>query len=386
MPPLYVLLSGIDMKPDYYQLLDLRPDATSAEIKKNFRKLAKQFHPDRNPGNADAEERFKLINESYEQLGDPDRRADYDRYLNRLQPKKTARRSSAWYDDFHPVDEQLRDFLQGFYRGRSSGGQRAARGNDVRFNLKVAFNEAVLGCVKEIRLPISADCPRCGGSGIPAAARQHRCKQCRGTGRIAGYRKKCAVCRGTGKVYLDQCKRCSGSGKVASYRAIEVNVPPGIETGTRLHLKGLGTRGEASGRAGDFFVVVQVAKHPLLKIEDGKLVCRIPIPVYLALSGGEIEVPTLDGTVTVDVPPGSNSGQEIRLKGQGAYGTTGKRRTDLIVRLDVEMPKKTSRAEEKLIRQLADMAAASSYPETKKFKRVLSSLGPGSATRSRKSG
>jgi len=375
------------MKPDYYQLLDLRPDATGAEIKKNFRKLAKEFHPDKNPGNRDAEERFKIINEAYEQLIDPDKRADYDRYLSRLQPKKTVRSSSAWYDDFHPVDQQLRDFLQGFYRGHSSSGQRAARGSDVRFNLKVAFHEAVLGCLKEIRLPISAECPRCGGSGIPAGARQQRCKQCHGSGRnpaYAGYRKKCTECSGTGKVFLDQCKRCSGSGKVASYRAIQVNVPPGIETGTRLHLKGLGTRDTPSGKAGDFFVVVQVAKHPLLQLEDGKLVCRIPIPVYLALSGGEIEVPTLDGTTVVDVPPGACSGQEIRLKGKGAYGPTGKRRADLIVCLDIEMPKKITRAEKKLMQQLAEMAAASSYPATKKYKRTLSSLRSKAATKSRK--
>jgi len=376
------------MKPDYYQLLDLRPEATGAEIKKNFRKLAKQFHPDTNPGNRDAEERFKVINEAYEQLCDPDKRADYDRYLNRLQSKKTVRTSSAWYDDFHPVDQDLRDFLQGFYNARSgSGRRRAAQGTDVRFNLKVAFHEAVLGCVKEIRLPTSAECPRCGGSGIPAASRQQRCKQCHGTGRnpaYAGYRKKCTLCQGTGKVFLDQCKRCSGSGKVASYRTIQVNVPPGIETGTRLHLKGLGTRDAPSGKSGDFFVVVQVAKHPLLQVEEERLMCRIPIPVYMALSGGEIEVPTLDGTVIVNVPPGCPSGKEIRLKGKGAYGPTGKRRADLIVVLDIEMPKKITRAEKKLMQQLAEMAVASSYPETKKYKRTLSGLRPKTTTKTGK--
>ena len=159
------------MKPDYYQLLDLRSHATAAEIKKSFRELAKKFHPDRNPGNPDAEERFKLINEAYDQLRDPERRADYDRYLNRLQSKKAPQQAAAWYDDFHPVDHELSDFFKGFYSSRSaSSRRRATRGADVRLNVKVAFHEAALGCVKEIRFPISVDCPRCGGSGIPAGA------------------------------------------------------------------------------------------------------------------------------------------------------------------------------------------------------------------------
>ena len=378
------------MKPDYYQLLDLRPEATAAEIKKSFRELAKKFHPDRNPGNADAEERFKLINEAYDQLRDPDRRADYDRYLNRLQPKRAPRQAAAWYDDFHPVDPELSDFFKGFYSSHSaSGRRRAARGADVRLNVKVAFHEAALGCVKEIRFPISVDCPRCGGSGIPAGARQHRCTHCHGTGRnplTAGIRKQCEHCRGSGRVYMDRCRRCSGNGKVESFRVIQVNVPAGIETGTRLHLKGLGTRGAAGGKDGDFLVVVQVAKHPLLQLEEGRLVCRVPVPVYRALAGGKIDVPTLDGIATIDVPPGACDGQEIRLQGQGPYMPAGKRRGDLIIRLVVEMPAKMTRAEKKLIQQLVDMAATSAYPASKKYDRMLSGLQPKSASRTRRQG
>jgi len=366
------------MKPDYYYLLDLRSNATAADIKKKFRELAKRYHPDRNPDNADAEERFKLVNEAYEQLSDPDKRADYDQYLNRIQHKKKPKQAAAWYDDFHPVDHELRDFLQGFYRAHSASGRlRSAQGTDVRFNLKVNFDEAVLGCVKEIRLPTTADCPRCGGSGIPAAARQQRCKQCHGTGRnpaYAGLRKKCEACQGTGKVYLDSCPRCKGSGKVESYRAIQVNVPPGIETGTRVHLKGLGNRSRPGGSAGNFSVVVQVAKHPLIQIEEGRLVCRVPIPVYQALAGGEIEVPTLEGSTSVTVPPGARSGQEIRLRGQGMRSPERKRRGDLIIRLEIEMPKKITAAEKKLIQQLADKAAEASYPQRKKYERTLSIL------------
>ena len=376
------------MKPDYYQLLDLRPEATAAEIKKSFRELAKKFHPDRNPGNADAEERFKLINEAYDQLRDPDRRADYDRYLNRLQPKRAPRPAAAWYDDFHPVDSELSDFFKGFYSSHSaSGRRRAARGADVRLNVKVAFHEAALGCMKEIRFPISVDCPRCGGSGVPAGARQHRCTHCHGTGRnplTAGIRKQCEHCRGSGRVYMDRCQRCSGNGKVESFRVIQVNVPAGIETGTRLHLKGLGTRGAAGGKNGDFLVVVQVEKHPLLQLEEGRLVCRVPVPVYRALAGGTIDVPTLDGIATIDVPPGACDGQEIRLQGQGPYMPAGKRRGDLIIRLEVEMPAKMTRAEKKLIQQLVDMAATSAYPATKKYDRMLAGLQPKSASRTRR--
>jgi molecular chaperone DnaJ len=366
------------MKADYYSLLDLRSNATAADIKKKFRELAKRYHPDRNPDNADAEERFKLINEAYAQLRDPEKRADYDRILNRLQHKKKPQQSAAWYDDFHPVDQELRDFLQGFYKARSAiEGQRSSLEADVRFNLKVDFREAALGCVKEIRLLGSLGCPRCGGSGIPAAARQQRCTQCHGTGRnpaYAGLRKKCEACKGTGKVYLDSCRRCKGSGKVESYRAIQVNIPPGIETGTRLHLKGLGRRNREGGKAGDFFVVVQVTKHPLIQLEDGRLVCRVPVPVYQALTGAEIEVPTLDGSMSVTVPPGARTGQEIRLRGQGLRLPERKRRGDLIIRLEIEMPKKITAAEKKLLQQLADKAAAASYPQSRKYERALSTF------------
>jgi len=369
------------MKPDYYQLLDLRPEATPAEIKKKYRELAKQFHPDRNPGNADAEERFKLISEAYDQLRDPDRRAAYDRYVHRLQHKKSPRKPAAWYDEFNPLDRELKDFLKGFYGARSaSGRRRSARGSDLRFNLKVAFEEAVLGCVKEIRFPVSAACPRCGGSGIPAGARQRRCTHCRGTGKNQGhegYGRQCQACRGTGRICMDRCTRCNGSGSVQSFRAIQVNVPPGIETGTRLGLKGLGTRGSGGGRAGDFFVVVQVKKHSLLKVEDGRLVCRVPVPVYLALTGGSIRVPTLEGPVSVDIPPGARSGQEIRLRGRGGYVPEHKRRGDLLIRLDVEMPKKMTRAEKKIVQQLAGMAAGTAYPETKKYERTLAKITTG---------
>jgi len=367
------------MKADYYQLLDLRSNATAAEIKKNFRELAKQYHPDRNPGNADAEELFKLIVEAYEHLRDPDKRAEYDRYLHRLQQRDTPRQAAAWYDEFNPVDRELRDFLKGFYDAcGASSRRRSAAGSDVRFNLKVAFHEAALGCVKEIRFPISVACPRCGGSGIPAGARQHRCADCRGTGRNpapSGYGRQCESCRGTGRVYMDRCRRCGGSGNVESFRSIQVNVPAGIETGTRLHLKGLGTRGAAGGRAGDFFVVVHVAKHPLLHVEDGVLVCRVPVPVYRALTGVTIEVPTLDGTVSIDVPPGARCGQELRLRGQGIRSPESTRRGDLIIRLEVEMPAKMTRAEKKLLQQLADTAAAAgAYPATRKYARTLVGL------------
>ncbi len=365
------------MKSDYYQLLDLRSNATAAEIKKKFRELAKQYHPDRNPGNGDAEECFKLINEAYEHLRDPDKRAEYDRYLNRLQHKEEPRRAHAWYDEFHPVDRDLRDFFKGFYGARNAGRRRAAPGSDVRFNLKVAFEEAALGCVKDIRFPIFVDCPRCAGSGIPAGARQHRCADCRGTGRKAacsGFGRQCEPCRGTGRVYLDRCRRCSGSGQVRSYRSIQVNVPPGIETGTRLHLKGLGARGAAGGRPGDFFVVVHVVKHPMLEIEDGILVCRVPVPVYRALAGCSIEVPTLDGSAVIDLPPGAQSGQELRLRGQGLRSAEKSRRGDLVIRLAVEMPKKMTPAEKKLLKQLAGTAQAGAYPAAQKYARTLAGL------------
>jgi molecular chaperone DnaJ len=366
------------MKPDYYELLGVRPEATAAEIKKSFRGLAKRFHPDRNPGQADAEERFKLINEAYDHLRDPEKRARYDRYVNRLQKKKASRRPAAWYDDFYPVDDELGDFVRGFYGSRSSAGRRRpSKGTDVRLNLKVAFDESVLGCVKEIRVPIMVACPRCGGTGIPAAARQKRCTQCHGTGRNpahSGYRKQCDACRGSGRVYVDRCIRCEGTGKAEAFRSIQVNVPPGIATGTRLHLKGLGARGGSGGRPGDFFVVVQVSKHPLLQLEDGRMVCRVPVPVYRALIGGKIDVPTLEGTVSLDVPAGVRSGHEIRLRGRGAYSQTGRRRGDLVVRLEVEMPKKITAAEKKILQQLADRAAAASYPQSKKYERVIDAL------------
>jgi len=364
------------MKLDYYKLLEVDPGASLAEIKKAYRTLAKKYHPDINPGSTSSEERFKIITEAYKILTDNEKRAQYDTIVSEFKAG-TAPTAKMPEDFFIPVDEDLADFLKGFYIHHESEIKKARKGEDVRCNLKVTFKEAALGTEKEIFIPCTTECQQCGGTGVKAGSKIIRCSGCRGKGKVKNSRglyEVCERCGGSGAKKTGLCTKCSGTGVVQSRRSIRVHVPPGIETGTRLKVKGMGMSGNCGGDPGDFFVVINIKKHDFFVREGLHICCTVPVPFLKALLGCSIEIPTLDGKKTIKVPSGTQTSKVIRIRRLGIVSTEKKRRGDLLVRVNVEMPVKLSREEKKMIKQMEKNINIKAYPETIKYRRKLETI------------
>lgn len=362
------------MQHNYYKLLGLEHTATQADIKKAYRSLAMQYHPDRNPQDESSEERFKLITEAYEVLKDSRKRAEYDRLAAIAAAKNEFNKRPSHDDLLVPDDEVLGEFLRGFYYRQDASKKKGRKGNDIRCNLRITFEEAALGVEKSIRIPCTINCPQCAGTGVKAGSKIMRCRECRGNGKAKtkkGFYATCTVCQGKGTIITAQCKRCSGSGEVQSRRSINVNVPPGIETGARLNVSGMGLPGKNEGKPGDLYVVVQVKKHPFFDKHDSDIVCTVPIPFVTAVLGCTLEVPTLNGKKKIKIPPGVQTGQRFVLSGFGVSAKNKKKRGDLIIILKVEMPKKLTRDEKKVLRTLSDTIRSDAYPLTKAFNSKL---------------
>src|SRR5581483_5518032 len=283
------------MKRDYYEVLGVSRTATEEEIKKAYRKLALKWHPDRNPeARREAEERFKEISEAYQVLSDPERRAQYDRFG---------------------------DFF-GTGRTRASRG-RARRGQDLQYRLELSFEEAARGCERTISLPRLSPCEQCGGRGTRRGTAPRACPQCRGTGQIRfqqgffSIAKTCGNCGGQGTIITDPCPACEGTGSVRRTYTVNIKVPAGVDTGSRLKLRGEGEAGSPGAPPGDLYVLLEVRDHPIFVREGTDIVCEVPVSFPQAALGAELEVPTLDGTARVKIPPGTQSGHVIRLKGKG---------------------------------------------------------------------
>lgn len=368
------------MKIDYYSVLGIEPAASAAAVKKAYRSQAMKYHPDRNRGDALAEEKFKLVNEAYATLGDSDRRRAYDRRLL-LQAAASRRRAAPPVDDFFmPQDDDLREFYEGFYArrpGRHAARQRPGRGHDLRQNLKVSFRDAALGGSAEIRVPVFDTCPQCSGTGMRAGASMILCRQCRGKGREKDRRglfRPCAACGGKGLVPSALCTRCKGGGKAWSERPVHLRIPAGVETGARLQVRGGGLKKAEGGAAGDFIVVVHVEKHPFLHREGLDIVCPVPLTLFAALVGGRITVPALEGVKKIRIKSCLTAKSEIRITGGGVRSEQGGRRGDMVYRIEVEMPKKTTAAEKKLLKQLAALES-SSFPRAAAFLKKLQKSG-----------
>ena len=367
------------MKPDYYKILGLQPGATAGEIKRSYRKLALQYHPDHNPLDAEAEEKFKWVAEAYQVLHDPQQRSVYDRdFFTRHQDVLREVKNQEERLFYAPANDLLGDFFRGFY-GQPQGAAkpRGRQGEDLRYNLKISFTDAALGADIEVKIPYQKECAVCRGSGAKSGSSDHVCPQCRGNGRVKSRQgslevyRICRACGGKGVVETSPCGKCNGRGTVDSRRSLTVPVPPGVETGTRLRVRGQGTAGYFGGQAGDLVVVIQVEPHPLLKRDGLNIRCEVPVPVFTVLLGGSIAIPTLEGSEVIKISQGTETAAEIKLSGRGVVSSQQKKRGDLIVQLRIELPKKLSRRDKVLLTAFVRQHDPSRYSASSQFMKLL---------------
>ncbi len=358
-------------KRDYYEVLGVGRDAGAEEIKKAYRKVALKLHPDRNPGDKSAEEKFKEASEAYQVLSDPERRAQYDRFGHAAFEQGAGFGgfdfSAAGFEDI--FGEIFGDFFGGPRRGRS----RARRGDDLRYDLEISFEEAVFGAEKTIRVPRLQTCTDCQGSGAREGSGRETCSACRGSGQLRyqqglfSIARTCSQCQGQGSVLRDPCRTCGGAGAVRAQQSLSVRIPPGVDTGSRLKLRGEGESGASGGPAGDLYVVLHVREHPLFTRDGNDVVCEVPIGFTQAALGAEIDVPTPHGKVKMRVPAGTQSGNVFRLKGKGVPDVRGYGHGDALVRVVVETPRKLTAKQRELLEEFARLSGEDVHPISKGF-------------------
>jgi molecular chaperone DnaJ len=341
---------------EYYEVLGVARTATEQEIKSAYRKLALKFHPDRNPGDKEAEERFKEAAEAYSVLGDAQKRQRYDTYGHAGVSGAAGGFDPTIFADFGDI---LGDFFGfGDLFGRRRGGPR--RGSDLRYNLELTFEEAVFGTETAIQIPRAEQCGTCSGSGAAPGTSPTTCASCGGAGQVAfqqgffSVARTCGRCRGTGRMVASPCKECQGHGAIAKERKLQIKIPPGVDTGSQLRISGEGEPGQAGGPPGDLYVVVRADDHDFFRREGTGLFCEVPISITQAALGASIEVPTLDGgTTRVSIPEGTQPAASIRVRGQGVPHLGAKGRGDLHVSLRVVVPSRLTAEQRKLMEQLS---------------------------------
>ena len=358
-------------KRDYYEILEITRTASEQEIKSAYRKLAFQHHPDRNPGKKEAEEKFKEAAEAYAVLADTDKRRLYDRFGH-------AGLGGAAAGGFDPtVFNGFEDILGGlgdmFGFGDMFGGARRRgpqRGADLRYDLEITFEEAATGTETSVQIPRQEACDTCKGTGAAEGSKPTTCPQCQGRGQIRIQQgpfmlaRTCGYCRGTGSVISKPCVTCRGAGRVEKERKLTVRVPAGIATGQRLRLSGEGEAGPAGGPAGDLYVVIHVQEHAFFQRDGNDLYCEIPVHFPTVALGGEIAIPTLDGTEPFKVPEGTESGSTFRVRGKGMPDVSGRGKGDLLVTIKVVTPGKLTKDQKKLLQQLAASLPAEKFEPT----------------------
>lgn len=356
---------------DYYEVLGVGRDADEQELKSAYRKLALQYHPDRNPNNKEAEERFKEAAEAYSVLSDPQKRAAYDRFGH--QGLQGAAAQGFNPDAFADFSDILGDFF-GFGDLFGSGSRRRnrpQRGEDVRYDLEIDFRDAMNGMTAEIQVPVLKTCSRCEGRGAEPGTGASTCPTCRGRGEVLyqqsflSIRRTCSTCNGSGQVVRHPCSACHGRGVRQDQSKLKIEIPPGVDTGQRLRVAQKGQPGVNGGPPGDLYVVLKVREHPFFDRQENDLHCTIPINVAQAALGAEIEVPTLDGVETLKIPEGTQTGAQFRLRNQGVPYLSGRGRGDLFVHIEVKIPTKLSREQRKLFEQLRETLPADNQPAEK---------------------
>ena len=379
-------------KRDYYEVLEVERTATAEEVKKSYRKLAIKFHPDKNPGDKAAEDKFKELGEAYEALSDPQKRAAYDQYGHAaFDPRVRGGGAGSRGGGFHDPADIFREVfgggagsifedLFGGGGGRQRDANGAARGSDLRYDMEISFIEAAQGCEKEISISKLDTCDTCSGSGADKGATVKTCQTCAGRGQVLSSRgifsiaQTCPRCEGRGKTVDKPCRTCSGSGRREKTAKIKLKIPAGVDTGARLRSSGSGEGGARGGPAGDLYVVLHVQPHEIFQREGDDLLCEVPISFVQAALGADVEVPTLNGSAQIRIPAGTQPATLFRLKGKGVKNVQGYGSGDLHVRVTIEVPAKLNSAQKAKLEEFAALCDANVNPRSQSFFEKAKSL------------
>jgi molecular chaperone DnaJ len=360
-------------KRDYYEVLGVARTASEAEMKSAFRKLAMKYHPDKNPGDKDAEIRFKELNEAYQTLSDGQKRAAYDRYGHAAFANGGAG-GPGFGNDFSDFMSDIFENFFGDARGRQRGAGGRERGADMRYNLEISLEDAFTGSNATIKIPTSITCEVCSGTGGKAGSKPKTCPTCGGYGRVRATQgffsieRTCPNCHGRGETIDDPCGQCGGAGRVTRERKLSVNVPAGVEDGTRIRLAGEGEAGLRGGPAGDLYIFLSLKPHAFFQRDGADLFCRVPISMVTAALGGDVTVPTIDGSdAKVKVPEGTQSGKQFRLKGKGMPVLRSRDMGDLYIQVVVETPQKLTKRQRELLMEFDAECSKETHPESSGF-------------------
>ncbi|MDE3028629.1 MAG: molecular chaperone DnaJ [Paracoccaceae bacterium] len=372
-------------KRDYYEVLGCARGASAEEIKKAYRVKAKELHPDRNSDNPHAEAQFKDLNEAYDALKDPDRKAAYDRYGHAAFEGGmggAGRGGMGGQGDFASAfSDVFEDLFGDFMGGRGAGGgrSRAQRGSDLRYNLRVTLEEAYTGIQKTINVPASVACTACSGTGAEGGAEPVTCPTCAGMGKVRAQQgfftveRTCPACSGMGQIVKNPCRSCGGAGRIEKERALSVNIPAGVETGTRIRLAGEGEAGMRGGPTGDLYIFIEVREHPLFQRDGINLFCKVPVSMITAALGGDIEVPSIDGgRARVKVPAGSQNGKQMRLRSKGMPALRGGGHGDMMIEMAVETPVNLTARQRELLEEFEKLSENNNPEGSSFFSKVKS--------------
>lgn len=366
-------------KRDYYEVLSVSRTATDDEIKRSYRKLAVKYHPDKNPDDPHAEEKFKELGEAYDVLSDGDKRAAYDRFGHAAFAQGMAGRGGGFHDPFDIFREVFGGgggggiFETFFGGGATTDREGRQRGSDLRYDMQISLEEAAFGVEKEIEVRKLDTCPKCEGRGAEPGSRTINCPACGGRGQVISSRgffqvsQTCPRCRGVGQIIEKPCRTCEGEGRAEASSRIKLKIPAGIANGSRLRSSGNGEAGIRGGGAGDLYVVIHIKEHPIFQREEDNLYCEVPISFTLAALGGEIAVPTLEGKANLKVPAGTQSGQVFKLRGKGIVNVNARDRGDLFARLLVEVPTRLNAEQRQKLEEFANLCGEENSPLHKSF-------------------
>ena len=369
-------------KRDYYEVLGVQKGAGEEEIKKAYKKMARKYHPDLNPGDKDAEEKFKEVNEAYEVLSDSEKKARYDQFgFAGVDPSYGAGAGGGAYGaggfDFGDLGDIFGSFFGGGFGGTRANPNAPQRGESLRTSVTISFEEAAFGCEKEISIERVEQCDTCRGTGCEKGTTAEVCPDCRGTGMVQQRRQTplgfmstsapCGRCGGKGRIIHQPCKACHGSGQLRRRKTLKVTIPAGIDNGQTISLRGQGNAGRNGGQAGDLLIVIAVRPHEIFRREGTSVLCEAPITFTQAVLGAELEIPTIDGKVKYSIPEGTQSGTTFRLKGKGIPGLNGRARGDQYVTVYIETPRNLNREQKEALRKFSDTLGESNYEQRKSF-------------------